>query len=77
MRVDGVHADEWLPIVSTAPRDATRINDNRLRDGTPEAVITNRVNVSRDTVKQHYEKRTERENMQTRCELFEDLNGVR
>jgi len=45
----------------------------RLRDGTPEAVVSDRMNVARETLEQHYDKRTEREKMQTRREFLEDV----
>lgn len=46
---------------------------NRLREGTPEAVVSGRMNVARETLEQHYDKRTAREKMQTRREFMEDV----
>lgn len=44
-----------------------------LRDGTPEQIVSDRMNVARETLEQHYDERTEHEKMETRREF---LNGV-
>ncbi|GGM46441.1 hypothetical protein GCM10009006_29620 [Haloarcula argentinensis] len=44
-----------------------------LRQGTPEEVVGDRSNVSRDVLEQHYDRRTERERMELRRDLLEDL----
>jgi integrase len=43
-----------------------------LREGTPEEVVSDRSNVSRDVLEQHYDQRTERERMELRREFLED-----
>ncbi|MFU1780728.1 tyrosine-type recombinase/integrase [Haloarcula japonica] len=43
-----------------------------LRQGTPEEVVSDRSNVSRDVLEQHYDQRTEREHMELRREFLED-----
>jgi len=44
-----------------------------LRNGTPEEIVGDRSNVSRDVLEQHYDRRTERERMELRRDLLEDL----
>lgn len=44
-----------------------------LRQGTPEEVVGGRSNVSRDVLEQHYDQRTERERMELRRELLEEV----
>ncbi|WP_281196128.1 site-specific integrase [Halorubrum sp. F4] len=44
-----------------------------LRDGTPEEVVSDRMNSSREVIDQHYDERSEREKMRLRRELIQDL----
>jgi len=44
-----------------------------LRDGTPEEVVSDRMNCSRDVIEQHYDERSEREKMRLRRDLIQDL----
>lgn len=44
-----------------------------LRDGTPEEVVSDRMNSSREVIEQHYDERSEREKMRLRRELIQDL----
>ena len=44
-----------------------------LRDGTPEEVVSDRMNSSREVIDQHYDERSEREKMRLRRELIRDL----
>ncbi|MHC3378220.1 hypothetical protein [Haloarcula sp. H-GB5] len=44
-----------------------------LRQGTPEEVVGDQSNVSRDVLEQHYDRRTERERMELRRDLLEDI----
>ncbi|WP_256403691.1 tyrosine-type recombinase/integrase [Halorubrum salinum] len=44
-----------------------------LRDGTPEEVVSDRMNSSRDVIEQHYDERSEREKMRNRRDLIKDL----
>lgn len=44
-----------------------------LREGTPEQVVSDRMNVSRDILEKHYDMRTEREKADVRREFIEDL----
>jgi len=44
-----------------------------LRQGTPEQVVSDRSDVSPDVLEQHYDRRTERERMEIRRKIIEDL----
>ena len=44
-----------------------------LRDGTPEEVVSDRMNSSREVIEQHYDERSEREKMRLRRDLIKDL----
>ena len=44
-----------------------------LRDGTPEEVVSDRMNSSLDVIEQHYDERSEREKMRLRRDLIRDL----
>ncbi|WP_181685808.1 tyrosine-type recombinase/integrase [Halorhabdus salina] len=43
-----------------------------LRDGVPEEIVTDRMNVSSDVLDQHYDQRSERERMETRREFLDN-----
>jgi site-specific recombinase XerD len=44
-----------------------------LREGTPDAIVADRVNDSLDVLEKHYDQRTEREKMRVRRQFIQDL----
>lgn len=46
---------------------------HHLREGTPEKVVSDRMNVSSDILERHYDRRSEREKMESRREFLRDL----
>lgn len=44
-----------------------------LRDGTPQEVVSDRMNASKEILDQHYDARTEREKMEVRREFLKDV----
>lgn len=57
-----------------SPHDVRRgAVTKHLRDGTPEEVVSDRMNSSRDIIEQHYDERSEREKIRLRRDLIQDL----
>lgn len=48
-----------------------------LREGAPEEVVSDRMNASREVLEKHYDERTERERMEQRRELLDQINDPR
>jgi integrase len=46
---------------------------HHLREGTPEEVVSDRMNVSSDVLERHYDRRSEREKMELRRDFLRDL----
>jgi site-specific recombinase XerD len=46
---------------------------HHLRSGTPQEVVTDRSNVSKEIIEQHYDERTDREKMEVRRDLLEGV----
>jgi site-specific recombinase XerD len=46
---------------------------HHLREGTPEEVVSDRMNVSSEVLERHYDRRTEREKMELRREFLDDV----
>jgi len=59
---------------SHSPHDIRRGSiTQHLRTGTPQEVVTDRSNVSKEILDQHYDERTEREKMQIRRDFIEGM----